>query len=144
MKNPSGFNLYQRLNNNLLILGEDAINVPPIPTSLGQFSSLVLTYASGTPSLSLAFNVSAGDDAGYKLYATPPVSAGVDFVKSEYRLIKVSGTNPTSPLNILTDYTTKFGAVGGIGTKIFVKLIPTGSVSGIEATASTVSAIAAT
>jgi len=144
LKNPSGFNLYQRLNNVVVSLGEDTMDTPPNPTSVAQFSNLVLTYTSGTPALSLAFDVTAGADAGYKLYATPPLSAGIDFVKSEYRLIKFSGNNPTSPLNILADYTAVFGAVGSVGTKIFVKLVPAGSTTGIVGTALSTNTISAT
>jgi hypothetical protein len=143
LKNPSGFNLYQRLNNIKVLLGEDPSNTPPNPTSVGQFSNLVLTYTSGTPALSLAFDVLAGDDAGYILYATAPQSAGVSFVKSEYRIIKSSGNNPTSPLNILADYVAKFGSVGAVGTKIFVKLVPAGSTTGITGTALSTSTVSA-
>jgi hypothetical protein len=143
LKNPSGFALYQRLNNIKVLLGEDASTNPPLPSSVGQFSNLVLTYTSGTPALSLAFSVAAGDDTGYLLFATPPLSPGIDFVKSEYRLIKSSGSNPTSPLNLLADYVAKFGSVGAVGTKIFVKLVPAGSTTGITGTAVSANTISA-
>jgi hypothetical protein len=144
LKVPSGFNLYQRLNNNILALGGVVITSPPALTDLDQFSAVVLTYTSGTPALSLAFTVAAGTDGGYKLYATPPLSQGISFVKSEYRLIDADSTAPASPYNILTKYTAKFGSVGAVGTKIFIKIVPTGGVSGLEGTPIEVSTISAT
>lgn len=132
LKNPSGFNLYQRLNNNIITLGGSAISVPPQLQSIDQYSDLVLTYVSGVDALSLAFTAVEGDDTGYKLFATPPMSAGVSFVKSEYRLIQVNEEAAASPLNILSAYTAVFGSLGEVGTKIFVKLVPVGSNSGIE------------
>ncbi len=143
LKNPSGFNLYVKLNANLMVLSEDPKTTPPALTSLDKYSGMGMTYASGTPALTLTGDVTAGGDSGYKLYATPPLSQGVNFVSSEYRLIKSAGTIPTLPLNVLTDYNAVFGSVGAVGTKIFLKIIPVGVGSGLEGTATEVSQIAA-
>jgi len=132
LKNPSGFNLYQRLNNNIVALGGSPITLPPVVEALDTVSDLVLTYTSGTPALSLAYNPSDGEDQGYKLFATAPQSPGVNFVKSEYRLISVGNAIPAGPLNILAPYVAVFGSVGTVGKKIFVKIVPTGSNSGVE------------
>lgn len=144
LKNPSGFNLYIRLNANIASIGGDPISTPPNPQSVGQFSNLVLTYVSGTDALSLAFDVTAGVDTGYKVLATPPLSPGVNFVKSEFRQITQGDTDPVSPLNILSAYTAKFGGVGAVGTKIFVKLVPVGVASGVQGTAVQTATVSAT
>lgn len=141
LKSPSGFNLYQRINNNILVLGGTAIDVPPLPTSTDTFSSLVLTAASGTPALSLAFSVDAGEDHGYKLFATAPVSPGKKNVNSQYRLISKGTATPTSPLNILSVYNAKFGGVGEAGQRISVKMVSCGATTGIEGVAVTATAI---
>lgn len=129
---PSGFNLFQRLNNNIITLGGTLIDTPPVVADLDGYTGLALTYTVGTPALSLTFTGASGTDHGYKLFATAPVSAGKNFVKSEYRLIKHGTAIATSPLNILADYTAVFGGVGNIGDKIFVKIVPCGAVSGVE------------
>ncbi len=144
LKNPSGFNLYIRLNANIASIGGDPISNPPNLTSVDQFADAVLTYVSGTDALSLAFTVTAGLDNGYKVLATPPLSAGISFVKSEFRQITQGDITPTSPLNILTPYLAKFGSLGAVGTKIFVKIIPVGVASGIMGTAIQTSAVSAT
>lgn len=135
LKNPSGFNLYVRLNANIAKVGGDPISSPPVPTSVDQYSAPVLTYVSGVDALSLAFQATAGDSEGYVVMATPPLSPGVSFAKSEFRQITQGDTMAVSPLNILAAYTAKFGALGEVGTKIFVKLVPVGVTTGIEGTA---------
>lgn len=132
IKIPSGFNLYQRLNNNILVLGGTIIDTPPVPQSVDSYSDLVLTGASGTPALSLAFTAAAGDDSGYKLFATAPTSQGKKNVNSQFRLIDAGDSIAVSPFNILALYIAKFGSVGEIGQKIDVKLVACGGTSGIE------------
>jgi hypothetical protein len=34
LRNPTGFNLYQRLNNNLVTIGKTEIQVPPVPSEV--------------------------------------------------------------------------------------------------------------
>ena len=143
LKNPSGFNLYIRLNRVIAELGGSAITDPPIPESVATIDTPVLTYTVGTPALSLAFNIASGDDAGYEVLATPPLSAGKNFVKSEYRKIDAGTSDPSSPLDIKTAYLAVFGSLGAVGQKIFVKIIPAGSTSGIKGVGVSTSTISA-
>jgi hypothetical protein len=144
IQNPSGFNLYQRLNNNIMTLGGTIVSNPPVVAALDSISGCVLTYTVGTPALSLASTVVSGTDHGYKIYATAPQSAGRSFVKSEFRLIKVGTAALAATANILTEYNAVFGSVGVIGQKIFVKAIACGSVSGVESIAIACHTISAT
>jgi hypothetical protein len=140
---PSGFNLFQKLNNNIITLGGTLVSAVPVVASLDGFTAPSLTYTSGTPALSLAFTAAAGTDHGYKIFATAPQSSGKNFVKAEYRLISHGTTTPTSPLDILSLYTAVFGSVGAIGKKIFVKIVPIGAISGVEGLAVATSKISA-
>lgn len=144
IKNPSGFNLFQRLCNNILTMGGTIATTVPVVDTLDAYSDLVLTYTSGTPALSLAFTLAAGVDNGVKIFATAPQRAGVSFVKSEYRLIEAAAEDLVSPKNLLSSYTAVFGSVGSVGTKIFVKLVPCGPTSGVEGTAVSTSTVSAT
>lgn len=125
IKNPTGFNLYQRLNNNLLNIGESAITTPPLPTAVDYFTSLSLAAEDGTvaESMSLTFAPAIAADMKVKVYATPPLSAGVNFVKSEYRQIAVLDNGDTSAYDLLAEYQAKFGSTGSAGQKIFVKCV---------------------
>ena len=143
LKNPSGFSLFVRLNTNVILLGGTLLTTPPHATALDQVSGCALTYTSGTPALSVASTVVSGTDHGYKVFATPPLQQGIQFAKNQLRLIG-SGTSAVSgTFDILSLYTARFGAVGAVGSKIFVKIVPVGHGSGVEGTGVICSAIAA-
>lgn len=143
LKNPSGFNLYQRLNNNLLNIGESALSVPPLPLEVHAFSSLSLAAADATvaESMSLTFAPAIDADHKVKVFATAPQSAGKNFVKSEYRQIAVLDNTDTSPHDLLSAYQARFGSVGQAGNKIFVQVVQVEVNSGQEGTPLQTSAI---
>lgn len=143
LRNPSGFNLYQRLNNNLAIVGGSAITSPPLPTAVGEVVASSLTAEDGTVaeslSLVLAANVPAG--SAVKVFATAPQSPGRSFVKSQYRLITTLAAAATTPVDLLATYQAKFGSTGTTGQKIFVKVEAVNTSTGQTGTPSQVSAI---
>jgi len=122
--NPTGFNLYQRLNNNLSLAGQAALTLPPLPEAVEQLEATALSVEDATVASSFELTTTGNLSAasGVKVFATPPLSAGKNFVKSEYRLIKVSAAPIASPADLLADYQAKFGSVGVAGQKIFVKV----------------------
>lgn len=141
LRNPSGANLYQRVNNNLLSIGETALSVPPLPSEVQAVVASALSAAVGTPAMSLTFAPAIDADTKVQVWATAPLSAGKQFVKSEYRRIGTLAHADTSPKNILSLYVAKFGNTGAIGQKIFVKIIPTNLNTGQTGSASVVSVI---
>lgn len=140
LKNPSGNSLYQRLNNNLLIVGSAQITVPPLPSEVYAPSALSLAadLSSTTVTATYAPVIPAGQ--AVKVYATPLMSAGVSFVKSEYRLIEVIVAADVSPYNLYPTWNAKFGLLV-VGAKVFVKFVPVNSVTGQEGTALSASTI---
>lgn len=141
LHNPTGFNLFQRLNNNLLLIGESMINTPPLPSAVGEVIASELTAESGTESLSLTLSGAVPAGTNVKVFATSPQSAGKSFVKSEYRLIDVLAPAATTPVDLLTAYQDKFGSTGEAGQKIFVKIEAVNASTGQVGTPSEVSAI---
>jgi hypothetical protein len=144
LKNPTGFNLFQRLNNNLLIIGEAQISDPPVPGAVHAFTSMSLAVVTGTPALTLTFAPAIPATDEIKLYATPPLSAGVSFVKSEYRLIGVLTNSDTSPKVITSLYSAVFGSVTDNGLKVFVKAVGVNKTTGQEGIGLSCSAISVT
>ncbi|GAG93440.1 unnamed protein product, partial [marine sediment metagenome] len=55
--------------------------------------------------------------------ATPGLSPGISFVKSEFRQITVLNYTHTSAHDGLAAYVAKFGVIPAAGTKIFMKLV---------------------
>lgn len=133
LRNPTGFNLFQRLNNNLLNIGESQISSPPAVVAVDAFTSLSLAAEDGTvaEAMTLTFAPAIAADHKVKVYATPPLSAGISFVQSEYRQIAVMDDGDSSPYNLLSEYQAIFGSTGAAGQKIFVKVIQVEDSTGI-------------
>lgn len=128
---PTGFNLYQRLNNNLTRIGEASIDVPPVPGAITDIVIGVLTVAAGASTVSLAYVAGGDATSEIEVWATPSVSAGVSFVKSEFRLIGRFTANAATPFVASAAYAAKFGSlVGAAGKKVFVKTVAISTVTG--------------
>jgi hypothetical protein len=122
IKTPSGINLYNKLNLNLAAAGQTAISNPPLPVGVGYVSALSLAADASASTIAATFTA-VGGSAGQTVIvqATKGVSAGKNFVKSEYRQISTFSGSATSPQAIGAAYVTKFGTMT-TGQKIFVRL----------------------
>lgn len=141
--NPTGFQLHQVLNNNLLICGEAVITAPPVPEAVAAFTSMTVAAAAGAGTMTLTYAPAIAATEKVKVYATPGVSPGISFVKSEYRLIGVFATADASPLALKTAYEAKFGAIPAAGLKVFVKAIHVSTDTGQAGTTLSASCIVA-
>ena len=123
IRNPSGFNLHQKLNNNLVNVAQAQIAAPPLPEAVDAFTSVSLAAANGAQTVTLTYAPAIAVDHSALVYFTPAISPGVSFVKSEYRQTDVIVTADNSPFSIETEYIAKYGVVGAEGMKIFVQLV---------------------
>lgn len=131
LKNPTGFNLYQRLNNNLLNLGVAGIDTPPLPQAVDAFTSLSIAAAAGAQTLTVTFAPAIVSDHGAWILATPGLSAGISFVKSEYRQITPLNFNNFSPFDAETAYIVRLGVIPAAGTKLFVRMFQVHNTAGM-------------
>lgn len=108
LRNPSGINLFVKLNANLSNSGQTLIDNAPekIEVPFLGVSSVVMDL-SGQTVLVTASNPNA-DTVITKVSATAPMSQGVSFVKSQLRSIK-GGADITQDTNLFSDYVAKFG-----------------------------------
>lgn len=141
IRNPSGINLYQRLNNVLQSVGEAVISVPPLPSAVENVVASSVTAAVAIPAMSLLFAPTVPAGTKVKIFATAPMSAGKNYVKSAFRAIGTMSPAAVSPRDLLAEYVAKYGSTGTIGQKIFVKIQPVNSVTGQVGSASQVSVI---
>jgi len=140
--NPTGAQLFVRLNINILLAGGSAITAPPVKPSLTQVLLTTLTAADATPALSLAFSGTLGASEALLISATGNLSPGVSRPgKSQYRFLEAYTS--TSAADILTSFQAIYG--DPVETqKIFVSAVIVDDTSGVTAQAGTVSAIVAT
>lgn len=143
LKSPTGLNLFVRLNTELDIVGGSALTTPPLPGEVPAITELSLTTNAGGL-VSIGYGPSpVPADTSWKVFGTPPVSPGKNFVKSEYRLFATVGAAGTTPLVADTQYAARFGAPVE-GQKIFIGLQPVNELTGQVGQMITVSAIVAT
>lgn len=118
LRNPSGKNLYQRLNQNLSISGQSLINVCTSPSEV-PFANVELGNSSVSGEF---FEVeTGGDTTGSKvvIWATPQLSQGTKFVKNKLRQIEVFEGGNGLTFDMWNSYVAKFGTPS-VGANIFV------------------------
>jgi hypothetical protein len=105
------------LNNNLSAAGDSRIT--DAPSLIEPESILTLTPTITPSSFSLAFTPTPlGTGERIYIFASPQRSSGRGF-EHDYRLIVVSAAAATSPQNILSAYTSRFGAPV-VANRIFI------------------------
>jgi hypothetical protein len=135
IKNPSGINLYVKLNANLAEIGVSAISLPPLPESVPAPILGAITATAGTPAFTVAFSPTPiAADTSYIIRATAQVSPGKKFVKNLYRNVQIVAAAGTSPANILSAYVAKFGTLVE-GQKIGIEILAVNENTGQKSTA---------
>ena len=120
IKNPSGINLFVKLNANLMSVGFPQLWDAP---SKMEVPSVIITDASlsrSANSLSIVFDSNNADGVRALVRATPALSPGVSFVKSQFRVIGyevVSGTG----LSLFAAYGAKF-AMPLLGANVYANV----------------------
>lgn len=117
----TAFNMFLRLNRELNNIGHPALTEAPNIPSVASFTSLTLVATVTGGVVSLAFTPTPVP-AGHSLVisVTPQLSAGINFVESEYRKIAVRSPGITSPVALTVPYATMFGAPI-LGKRIFAR-----------------------
>ena len=140
IKNPTGFNLYVRLNINIENVNQTQITSPPLPAAveLVTASALVLTITGSVGTIAFSPTVPTG--MGVIMRATPSLSPGISFVKSEFRIIDVLDAAEVSTFDFFAAYVAKFGAPT-VGAKVFASLETVNITTGQKSVASQVDTI---
>lgn len=130
IKSPSGINLYVKLNMNLEQVGGTPLTNPPLPGAVPSVDTVSLVADSSPQAFTVTFTPTpVPADTAFIVEATPGVSAGKSFVKSEFRQIGFYDAADTSPQADITNYTAVFGALTA-GQKVFVRLTPVNKLTG--------------
>ena len=122
LKNPSGFNLHQALNNNLLNCSESAIVSPAPSEAVNAFTALSFTIENTVESMSLVFAPVTDTNHKTIVMATPAISPGRYNINNQYRQIAVLDPEAPSLHNALAAYSAVFGAIGSTGMKVFISM----------------------
>lgn len=128
----TGFNLFMQLNRNLLEISVTPLTDAPTPQDVYGFTSASFIADTTGATMIVTYAPALGANDSVIVYATPPLSAGKQFAKSEFRKIQVLTdiVGDNSPVDVGTAYIAKFGALPPIGTKVFINLKGVSEVSG--------------
>lgn len=124
--NPTGQQLYVGTNINRQLIGEAIIDSAPTPDAAPELVGAAL-FATGTEPAQ--FRLTFDDVIGtghWLVYATPCVSAGINFYRSSlYRLIGSFDQDAVSPLDLLSEYLDVFPlGADQVGSSVGARLRP--------------------
>lgn len=127
LKNPSGQQLYVKLNVNLDNVGGAAITDPPTPTATAALTSVTLTAAETGPQYDVAFAPTPiPANTAMLIESTPGLSPGISNFNSQFRVIGTATATDTSPADLSAEQVAKFGAISaGLKYAIRVRQINT-------------------
>ncbi len=128
---PSGFNLFVKINQNLLNINAAILSDAPQAIAPDPLTSLTATAVSGTGIVTLTFAPAIGANSSMVVMATAPQQPGKSFVKNLYRKVGVYDAADVSPLAITADYAAKFGAPSNPGQRIFFKCFMVNTDTGV-------------
>ena len=141
--NPSGFNLYCKIQNNLSIAGSVPSTLPPTGVAVASTNIVSLTSAFAVAALSLTMSALVPTLTHMVIRATPAMSAGKNFVKSELRQIARIAPAGTAVQDLLTAWQAKYGTIPAAGLKIFVEVLFINDVTGVQSGRQRISCIIA-
>lgn len=127
IKNPSGINLFVKLNANLISVGLPQVSDVPAKSEIPAVIVMDAVYRISTDTITITFDSLLADGYIALVRATPRLSDGVSFVKSQFRVIGY-GNVSTGILHLAGAYSNKFGDVQvGANVHLSVQLV---SISG--------------
>lgn len=131
IKNPSGLNLYIKLNSNLLEIGSAIGSNPPAKESVGTMLINTLSASVGLGSFSIStVEAAIPADTNIIIRATPMSSPGIsNFSGKSRNLVVKTAVDAPNSFDIFADYTAKYGALVS-GQKVQIELVPVNTNTG--------------
>lgn len=122
VKYLSGFGLYMKLNNNLLQIPTAPITNPPTPAEIPLLLNDATVITLSPESIKVAVTPGTQPTGTQTLiYATPPIPAGREYVKNQFRLLG-SYSSTSGLVEIGAEWTARFGSLLP-GQKVFTRTV---------------------
>jgi len=121
--NPSGFNLFCRLNHNLFLCNRPLIDDAPVSSSVVPLSSFsVAEIIEGWENMFIQFAGQTTDpDTIHIVYASPCVSQGISYNKANFKVVSLIPAGTDSAYDVWDGYINIF-PIPRATRKIFFKL----------------------
>lgn len=122
IKNPTGLQLYVKVNTNITNAGGTPVSDPPLKVGVSAVDSISVAAAAGAGTMTATFAPSpVPADTTLYIEATEQLSPGINNATSRFRAVSTVAAAGTSPANIFAAYTAKFGSLIE-GKKVFVRV----------------------
>lgn len=130
IKQPTGLNLYVKLNANLGQIGVNALTTPPLPSSVVAVTGVSGAAGVGAGTFVLSFAPTPiPANTSYIVRATKQLSPGISNISNELRDIVILPPTTATGESIMTSYTNKFGSLTA-GQKIGLSLTAVNELTG--------------
>lgn len=128
----TGFTMFLKTNINLQICGMFISSAPPQSVAPLPVFSLIISALNPSSILCLPNppQIPAGNVWVFK--SSSNLSAGKNFVKREYRTLKVTNTIPNDGIDLIDDFVLRYNLLPLASRKIFIKIFPISKISGIS------------
>lgn len=138
----SGFNIFLMVNINLVLMEEAPLDEGANADVINEWLYEIGADGAGNPSgIIVTYDIPIDVATKVLVYGTAPTSAGLSSGGSKFRLIAVLDSTAVSPYDLKAQYAAKFGKVGPIGSKFFIKFVQIDIKSGLAHTPITTSSI---
>jgi hypothetical protein len=133
---PSGINLFIRINMNLFLIAQPMITLPPVPVVVDYIRILKIKLDINSNTIDLFIESRNGIHHIPTVFVTRPLSPGITYVKSEFRMIEYSieflGPDQYI-LHMGAQYKTKYGPLANfIGQRFSYKITPIDKKTGLN------------
>lgn len=128
---PTGFELFRRLNGNLLGVGRPIITIAPSP---GYVYPAPMTFAQFITRLQLIRVFTTGgvpSNTAWCFWCSGPTSDGKNIERQDFVFMKSSTPNGNAWTNFYSEYVSRFG-LSRVGTKLFYRAAAINLKSGIR------------
>jgi len=130
IKQPTGLNLYVKLNSNLDEIGVSSIASPPLPAEVSPVLTVTPTAAVTGTSFDVAYTpATVPTNTSFIIRVTKQVSPGKAFLNNEFRNLVVLPAASTSSESIVAAYQARFGTMVA-GQKVGVEMTPVNETTG--------------
>lgn len=120
IKKPSGINLFVKLNANLISVGLAQVLDVPAKSEVPAVVIVSASYKVSTGALFINFDSDLANGKIALIRATPRLSAGVSFVKSQFRVIGQENVQLDN-VGLIGAYSNKFGTVS-VGDNVYASV----------------------
>lgn len=123
-RTPNGYNLFIKINAQLLAIGEPIIDIPPVKCIFPVITEFRIRVNAEFQLVNVWLNPNGNiGDYRYEIWFTPPLSQGIRNYWKYKRLLYTSPSVVNYPIDLSSNYNARFGDING-DLIVFCNVVP--------------------